>query len=52
MRRISDFEIEYLNFLEINHSDILSSLKEGKLTDEAIKVMEETASDIGRKYEE
>jgi len=52
VRRISDFEIEYLNFLEINHSDILSSLKEGKLTDEAIKVMEETASDIGRKYEE
>ncbi|MCD4678947.1 MAG: F0F1 ATP synthase subunit alpha [Bacteroidales bacterium] len=52
VRRISDFEIEYLNFLEINHSDILSSLKEGKLTDKAIKVMEETAVDIGRKYEE
>lgn len=52
VRRISDFEIEYLSFLEINHSDILNSLKEGKLTDKAIKIMEETAADIGRKYEE
>ncbi len=52
VRRIADFELEYLNFLEINHSDILNALKEGKLTDEAIKVMEEAAKDIGRKYEE
>jgi len=52
VRRISDFELEYLNFLEINHNDVLTSLKEGKLTEETIKVMEEVAKEIGRKYEE
>ncbi len=52
VRRINDFEIEYLNFLEINHSDILKTLREGKLTDEVIQVMETTAKEIGRKYEE
>ena len=51
VRRIADFELEYLNFLEINHNDILNTLREGKLTDEAIKVIETTAKEIGRKYE-
>ena len=51
IRRINDFEDEYLNFLEINHADVLESLRKGALTDEAIKVMDQTAKDISRKYE-
>ncbi|NVO01167.1 MAG: F0F1 ATP synthase subunit alpha [Bacteroidetes bacterium] len=51
IRRINDFEDEYLNFLEINHADVLESLRKGALSDEAIKVMDQTAKDISRKYE-
>jgi len=50
--KIKDFEVEYLHFLETNHqNDVLTPLREGKLTDEAIKIMEKTASEISRKYE-
>ena len=44
--------MEYLHYLEVNHqNDVLIPLKEGKLTDEVIKIMEKTASEISRKYE-
>jgi len=48
---VKDFEVEYLHHLELNHPDVLKNLKEGKFLDEDIKVLEKTASDIGRKYE-
>jgi len=48
---VKDFEIEYLHFLELEHPNVLKNLKEGKLLDEDIKVLEKAASDIGRKYE-
>jgi len=52
INKIKDFEVEYLHFLEINHqNDVLTPLREGKLTDEAIKIMEKTASEVSRKYE-
>ena len=50
--KVKDFEVEYLHYLEVNHqNDVLTPLREGKLTDEAIKIMEKTASEISRKYE-
>jgi F-type H+-transporting ATPase subunit alpha len=48
---VKDFETEYLHYLELHHQNVLKNLKEGKLLDEDIKVMEKVASDIGRKYE-
>ena len=52
VRSVSDFELEYLHSLEINHANILQTLREGNLTEEAVKVMEETAKQISKKYEE
>ncbi len=51
LESIKDFEIEYLHHLEENHQNVLQELKAGKLTDEGIKLMEEAAKDIGKKYE-
>jgi len=48
---VKDFEVEYLHHLEENHQNVLQELKAGKLTDEGIKLMEEAAKDIGKKYE-
>jgi F-type H+-transporting ATPase subunit alpha len=48
---VKDFEIEYLHHLQEQHRNVLDELKAGKLTDEGIKVMEEAAKDIGKKYE-
>ena len=47
---VKDFQVEYLHFLEVNHRDALDSLRDGKLTDEVIKVLEETAGDLVKKY--
>jgi F-type H+-transporting ATPase subunit alpha len=48
---VKDFEVEYLHHLEEHHQNVLNELKTGKLTDEGIKLMEEAAKDIGKKYE-
>jgi len=51
-KNVSNFEIEYLNFMEIKHGDVLTNLKTGKLLDEDVKTMELVAKEISRKYEE
>jgi F-type H+-transporting ATPase subunit alpha len=48
---VKDFEVEYLHHLEEQHQNVLLELKSGKLTDEGIKLMEEAAKDISKKYE-
>ena len=48
---VKDFEVEYLNFLEEKHAPTLNELREGKLTDDAVKILEVAARDIAHKYE-
>jgi F-type H+-transporting ATPase subunit alpha len=51
IERIRNFEDEFLHFMETNHSDVLNTLKAGKLTDEIISTLEKVAKDISAKYE-
>jgi F-type H+-transporting ATPase subunit alpha len=48
---MKDFEAEYLHHLEENHARVLQELKAGKLSDEDIKLMEQAAKDVAKKYE-
>ncbi len=48
--KVTDFEKEYLEFIELKHKDVLKTLKEGKLTEEAEKILRETALDMASKY--
>jgi len=50
VKDINKFEEEYIHLLQMRHQEILTSLREGKLTDSAIKVMEETANDLAQKF--
>ncbi|MCX6249205.1 MAG: F0F1 ATP synthase subunit alpha [Bacteroidetes bacterium] len=50
--KISLFEMEYLNFMEIHHKEVLKNLKEGNLLDEDVKTMESVAKEITEKYKE
>ncbi len=52
VKNVSNFEIEYLSFMELNHSNVLKNLREGKLLDEDMKTMEQVSKEISRKYEE
>ena len=51
VRSINDFETEYLHHMETSHKDVMQNLKEGKLLDEDITVMETAAKEISAKYE-
>ncbi len=52
VRNVSNFEEEYLHFMEVNHQTVLDNLKAGKLIEEDLTVMEKAAREISAKYEE
>jgi F-type H+-transporting ATPase subunit alpha len=52
VRSIKNFEVEFLHFMETKHKEVLANLKAGKLLDEDVTVLEQTAKDISAKYEE
>jgi len=52
VRSVSNFEDEFLHFLEVHHAAILDHLRSGQLLDEDLKVLEQVARDLSKKYEE
>ena len=53
VKSIQNFEEEFLHLLEVEHqNDVLDVLKKGQLTDEVIAILEKTADEVSKKYEE
>lgn len=50
VNKVNEFESEFLEFLELKHSDILASLKEGIIDDSITKVLDKVAADLSAKY--
>jgi F-type H+-transporting ATPase subunit alpha len=50
VERVRDFEDAFLLHFEKNHSDVLETLKQGKLTDKVIDVLEREAKDMVERY--
>ena len=48
--RIKEFESEYLRVLNDKHSKILSTIKQGKLTDEVTGTLEKVCADLVSKF--
>ena len=48
--RIKEFESEYIRVLNDKHSKILSSIKQGKLTDEVTSTLEKVCADLVSKF--
>ena len=48
--KVKEFEKDYLEYLNVKHRDTLDTLKSGKLTDEALEVLENAAKEISAKY--
>ena len=48
--RVKEFEGAYLEYLRTKHSDVLSTLKAGKLTDEVTDTLTSVAKDLSGKY--
>jgi len=50
VNKVKEFERDYIEFLKAKHSDVLATLKSGKLTDEAIDTLVTVAKDLSEKY--
>ncbi|MEO6347143.1 MAG: F0F1 ATP synthase subunit alpha [Aquaticitalea sp.] len=50
VEKVKEFERDYLEFLKAKHSDVLASLKAGKLTDEITDTLTTVAKDLSAKY--
>jgi F-type H+-transporting ATPase subunit alpha len=50
VNKVKEFERDFLEFLNAKHSDVLKTLKAGKLTDEVTDVLRNVAQDLSAKY--
>ncbi|WP_107039544.1 F0F1 ATP synthase subunit alpha [Brumimicrobium mesophilum] len=50
VEKVKAFEIEYLDFLDAKHKDLMNSLKSGKLTEEITDTLTKVAKEIASKY--
>jgi len=50
VKRVKEFEKEYLNYLEAKHQNVLDDLKAGKINDEITDVLTRVASELSDKY--
>ncbi len=50
IKKVKEFETEYLDTLDRNHRDVLDQLRAGKLTDEIKSTLEKVAAELSAKY--
>ncbi|MDO5105800.1 F0F1 ATP synthase subunit alpha [Capnocytophaga sp.] len=50
VNKVKEFEKEYLEFLNLQHRNVLDGLKAGQLTDEITGTLEKVAKEIAEKY--
>ena len=50
VEKIKDFESEYIRVLNDKHSEVLSTIKQGKLTDEVTSTLEKVCADLVAKF--
>jgi len=52
IKELHAFEKEYIEYLELNHADVLGQLKAGNLTDEARTILKDVVGELSLKYNE
>ncbi len=50
LKKIKEFEVEYLHVLETKHADILDQIKKGVFNDEVTTILEKVAKEIAQHY--
>ena len=50
VEKVKEFERDYIEFLKAKHSDVLSTLKSGKLTNDVTDTLTAVAKDLAGKY--
>jgi F-type H+-transporting ATPase subunit alpha len=50
VEKVREFEVEFLDYMDNKHRDVLDQLKAGKLTDEITGTIEKVAKELAAKY--
>ena len=50
VNKVKEFESEFIELLKAKHSDVLATLKSGKLTDEVTTTLTKVAQDLSANY--
>ena len=50
VKKVAEFESTFISVLESKHTDVLSALQKGKLTDEVTQTLEKVAADLASTY--
>jgi len=50
VKKVKEFEVEFLDYLKNKHSDVLSDLKKGNITDEGSAILKKVISELVGKY--
>lgn len=50
VKKIKDFEADFLQMLEAKHAKVLDTLKRGKIDDDTMAILRQTAKDLEAKY--
>ncbi len=50
VKKVKEFETEFIEFLRMKYKKVLKTIREGKLTEETEKILTETALDLASKY--
>ncbi|MBP6977058.1 MAG: F0F1 ATP synthase subunit alpha [Bacteroidales bacterium] len=48
--KVRDFEVEFIHYLQLHHRQELDALKKGILSDETVKLLENKAKELTKKY--
>jgi len=51
IKKVADFETEYLSVLDANHRGLLDALRDGKLDDDSLEIMKTVAVDVAKNYQ-
>ena len=52
VNKVKEFETEYIEFLKAKHSDVLATLKSGKLTEEVTDTLTAVSKELSGKYKD
>jgi F-type H+-transporting ATPase subunit alpha len=51
VKKVKDFENEYIDYLELKHKDMMKTIAKGVLSENEMEILKKTAQEIAAKYE-
>ena len=50
IKKVKEFQVEYVDFLKNKHPEVMAALKSGKIDDQLTGVLKQVATELSAKY--